>query len=199
MAVISTHDSSFWINWWQLEAGTIDEKLFEIMCQKAGIPAGHYKYSKQVLFDKKKSVYGRLYWNDSVSSVEYLCNVLNKSRDELGSLVYAYLESYGEKQKFMHYLNYAGDISEKGPSIVEKCLQMANNSNSIFSIQLLQEYLSLNEELLAKISKVTTRINTPGIVSKNNWSQLMPLSLEGLLNLNENPQIRNIISITGRQ
>jgi len=69
---------------------------------------------------------------------------------------------------------------------------------SIFSIQLLQEYLSLNEELLAKISKPTSRINTPGSVSRNNWSQLAPISLEGLLELAENEIIREQIASSAR-
>jgi len=197
-AVLSTHDSSFWINWWQFEAGTIDEKLFELMCEKAGITGGHIRYSKQVLFDKKRSVAGRLYWNDSVNSPAELCRVLGKHPDELGSLVYSYMESYGEKQKFLNYLGYGGSIEEKGVQIVQKTIESAHNTASIFSIQLLQEYLSLNEELLGKISKPTCRINTPGSVSRNNWSQLAPISLEGLLDLPENEQIRVQLSDSAR-
>jgi 4-alpha-glucanotransferase len=66
-AVISTHDSSFWINWWQFEAGTIDEKLFELQCEKSGIDYGHYRYAKSILFNSRLSRHGRLYWNNSIS------------------------------------------------------------------------------------------------------------------------------------
>ncbi len=197
-AVMSTHDSSFWVNWWQFEAGTIDEKLFEMMCEKAGIPLGHYKYVKKVLFDKNRSRHGRLYWNDDISSPQLLAEILQVPYDSAHSIIYAYMESYREKEKFLQYLNYNGDINGISTDLAKSCLEFINYSNSIFSIQLLQDYLSLDNELLQKIGKYSYRVNTPGSVSRNNWSQLQPISLEELMKLGINEAIKKVNINSGR-
>jgi 4-alpha-glucanotransferase len=192
-AVISTHDSSFWINWWQYEAGTIDEKLFELMCQKANIDTKHCRHAKSELFNKHLSRHGRLYWKDSISSPDILLEVLNPPRDKAHDFVYMYMESFKEKLKFLEYLGYYNsNIDEVSTELVYKCLDKANQSASIFSMQLLHEYLGLDVKLLAKIARWNYRLNTPGKVSKNNWSLLAPLSLEELLNSEINPVIKEL-------
>lgn len=198
-AVMSTHDSSFWINWWQYEAGTIDEKLFELMCEKAQIEFSHYRYAKSVLFDKKLSRHGRLYWNDNITSHEHMLQIL-QPMDKAYDFAYMFMESYKEKQKFLEYLGYhEGGINEVSTNLMYKCLNKINQSASIFSMQLLQEYLGLDELLLKKISRWKCRINTPGSVSKENWSLLLPLSLEELNELSANETISTIIYNTGRK
>jgi hypothetical protein len=77
-------------------------------------------------------------------------------------------------------------------------LESVNYSNSIFSIQLLQDYLSLDDELCKKINKYSYRVNTPGSVNSNNWSQLQPVSLEKLQELEINAVLKDIISASGR-
>ncbi|MEO8514213.1 MAG: 4-alpha-glucanotransferase [Ignavibacteria bacterium] len=193
VSVCSTHDSSFWINWWQFEAGTIDEKLFEMMCEKAGIHPGHVKYSKKILFDKKLSQHSRLYWNNDVNSPQLLAEILGVPQDSIQSIIYAYMESYREKEKFLSYLGFNGDLDGISTELVRKCMEAVNNSNSIFSIQLLQDYLSMDENLIPKIAKFSSRINTPGMVSRKNWSQLQPLSLENLLTLEINEHIKQVL------
>ncbi len=197
-AVCSTHDSSFWVNWWQFEAGTIDEKLFDMSCEKAGIHPGHVKYCKKILFDKYRSDHGRLYWNEDINSPQLVAEILNVSQDSVNSILYAYAESYMEKEKFLYYLGYKREINGITVELVEKCMIQMNNSASIFSIQLLQDYLSLDGELLQKIGKYNYRINTPGSVSRNNWSQLQPVSLEKMLGLDLNSSIKQIISASSR-
>jgi len=71
-------------------------------------------------------------------------------------------------------------------------METVSYSNSIFSIQLLQDYLSMDGELLSSIGKYNCRINTPGMVSRNNWSQVMPVSLEELTELTINEEIKQI-------
>ncbi|MBZ0202144.1 MAG: 4-alpha-glucanotransferase [Ignavibacteria bacterium] len=198
IAVLSTHDSSFWLNWWQFEAGTIDEKLFEMMCDKAGIEFSHCKYAKSVLFNKKLSRYGRLYWNDAVNSPQKLAEVFNRPVEAVQDIAYLYMESYGEKQKFMNYLGVNPAESMSETELMKKCIGRINSSNSIFSIQLLQEYLSIDEGLLEKMGKWDYRINSPGSVSRKNWSILLPVSLERLLELNINDDIKSIIKETQR-
>jgi 4-alpha-glucanotransferase len=189
-AVISTHDSSFWINWWQFEAGTIDEKLFDMMCEKDNIDPRHYKYAKSVLFNKKLSRYGRLYWNDDITSHKLMLEIL-QPKEKADDFAYMYMESYKEKEKFLEYLEYPeGNINEVSANLMNKCLDKANQSASIFSIQLIQEYLGLDEALLQKMCRAKYRINTPGSVSKQNWSLLLPVSLESLLKLDINPTLK---------
>jgi len=193
-AVLSTHDSSFWINWWQFEAGTIDEKLFEMMSEKAGIHYGHCKYVKGILFNRKLSRYGRLFWNDDIDSIEKLVDILQIPRENANDLIYAYLESYKEKEKFLDYLHYTGTESELIHDLMKKCLETVNRSESVFSIQLIQDYLCLDTGLLEKIGKWGYRINTPGLVSRNNWSILLPVSLERLNELPINEEVRGIVN-----
>jgi len=197
-AVCSTHDSSFWVNWWQFEAGTIDEKLFDMACEKAGIHPGHVKYCKKILFDKKRSKHDRLYWNDDITSGQLVAEILGVSQDSIHSIIYAYAESYKEKEKFLNYLSYECDINGISSDLVKKCMETVSYSNSIFSIQLLQDYLSMDEELLGSIGKYNCRINTPGMVSRNNWSQIMPVSLEGLLDLGIKESIKQINTASSR-
>ena len=197
-AVCSTHDSSFWVNWWQFEAGTIDEKLFDMSCEKAGIHPGHVKYCKKILFDKKRSNHGRLYWNDDITSPQLVAEILNVPQDSVHGIIYAYTESYGEKEKFLNYLGYEGDINNVSTELVQKCIFAINSSNSILSIQLLQDYLSLDQGLLTKIGKYKYRINTPGSISRNNWSQLLPLSLEELSTLGINTDLKQLLTDTAR-
>lgn len=197
-AVCSTHDSSFWVNWWQFEAGTIDEKLFDMSCEKAGIHPGHVKYCKKILFDKKRSNHGRLYWNEEITTPQLVAEILGVSQDSVHGIMYAYAESYREKEKFLNYLGFDGDINGISTELVKKCLESVNNSNSIFSIQLLQDYLSLDAELLQKIGKYNYRINTPGCINRNNWSQVMPLSLENLHEASMNEQVKHMLIDSGR-
>jgi 4-alpha-glucanotransferase len=191
-AVVSTHDSSFWVNWWQFEAGTIDEKLFEMLCEKANISHSHYKYAKKELFDKHLSRYGRLYWKDEIYSPEILLNILQPGNDKANDFLYLYNESYREKEKFMAYLELDGNSADLNTALVFKCIDKVHQSASVFSLQLLQEYLCLSELYLPKIAKWKCRINTPGSVSSNNWSQLQPLSLEQMLELDINPVIKDL-------
>ena len=91
--------------------------------------------------------------------------------------------------------NFNEDISLE---LVKSALVKANESCSIFSIQLLHEYLCLDPGLINKISRKNYRINVPGKVSKNNWSLILPVSIEKLLDLDINVEIKDIISLTSR-
>lgn len=197
-AVLSTHDSSFWVNWWRFEAGTIDEKLFDMMSEKAGIHKGHSRYAKSLLFNRPLSRYGRLYWNDDIDTVEKLVEILRIPKENAGDLIYSYLESHREKEKFLEYLGYLAPASEISHDLIRKCLETVNRAESVFSIQMLQDYLCLDTGLLEKIAKWSYRINTPGSVSRNNWSILLPVSLERLNELPINETIKGIVKASQR-
>ncbi len=197
--VISTHDSSFFFNWWKHEAGTMDEKLFEMLCAKQGLGPEQIRDLKRALFDKKLSGHGRLYWNEEINSRELFLSIVKPNSETGNALSYAYLDSFGEKRKFLEYLEYRdATIEYSGSELVFKCLEKINQSASIFSVQLIQEYLALDDGLYRKMSRWRYRINTPGSVSPDNWSVLLPCSLEELLELDINDTIRELASNSGR-
>lgn len=197
-AVLSTHDSSFWANWWKYEAGTVDEKFYELACRNAGIPEEIVKDAKYFLFDKKTSAHGRLNWNSQIHSPETIAKVLGTSEHNIGSLIYTYLESFGEKGKYIEFLQLQDSYDKLSFDLIRRVLESVNYSNSIFSIQLLQDYLCLDEKLCKKIGRYSYRINTPGSVNSNNWSQLQPVSLEELNELEINSVIKDIITASYR-
>ena len=187
------------MQWLQFEAGTIDEKLYELMCEKMGMDYKHYREVKRTLFYSKGSNHGRLFWNKEINSVDILLNILKPTHEKINDFTYLYYDTFGEKEKFLNYIEYEGNADEEiSPELIYKNLQKINQSNSIFSIQLLQEYLGLDKNLLAKMKRWSYRINIPGSVSQKNWSLLVPVSLEELLELEINVSIREIILNSGR-
>jgi len=97
---VSTHDSSFFPVWWKFEAGSVDEMLFLRLCEKLNSTEANYKK----LFGENKNNRGRLLWKDDVQNVEYLLNALGRSWEEIFEIVNPYLESCGEKNKYLKYL-----------------------------------------------------------------------------------------------
>jgi len=93
---------------------------------------------------------------------------------------------------------YFKDLNSKLPSkeIIRENLEKINNTDSIFCVLLLLEWLFLADILKGNPQKY--RFNIPGLISKKNWSIRMPISLEELLNLPINKEIRKILEKTGR-
>ncbi|HBU07921.1 MAG: 4-alpha-glucanotransferase [Omnitrophica WOR_2 bacterium RIFOXYB2_FULL_45_11] len=202
VATVSTHDSSSLCAWWQFEAGTIDEQLFKRKCKKWGV---NFEELKNELFDLKQSTHNRLRWKESVQNPDVLLEKLKLPRDKAGEFINLYLESHGEKGKFLNYLKPQAKqkacLSEPARIAMEKaCLsdlirmamEKASNTASIFSIQLLQDWISI--DCLNECDLWEFRINFPGTVSPKNWSLVMPLSLEDMLALPMNTIIKNINS-----
>lgn len=128
IAVLSTHDSSFFFSWWNYETKQREKKLF----------------------------------------MNYLCRKVKYSRKCAAELIDANLETI-------------------------------NRSASIFSVQLLPEWLALEPGLLRKMDRKGYRINYPGLVSRKNWSLKMPVSLEGMMELTISDRIKDMVKISGRQ
>jgi 4-alpha-glucanotransferase len=193
-AVISTHDSSFFPLWWKYEAGTTDKALFEYLCRSKDIKGNALRNVKQKLFDKKNSNRGRLFWKKKIRNTKNLLRILNIGKTRGEEIIKMYKESYGEKEKFMKYLyGRATNTRPPSPSLQLKCIEKANESDSIFSIQLIQEYLFLSKSIFPKIFKWNYRINSPGTMNQNNWSIRLPLSMEKLLNSFEGSEITKLI------
>lgn len=181
-AVISTHDTSFFPLWWSYEAGKIDEDYFKYLCRKNEIIGKRYKEVRKKLFNMKLSGSGKLHWDNKIKSVKILTRILKLKRDDERKLVNLYNSSYKEKEKFMKYL-YGKEIKPKkaSPLFQNKCLEVIGKSKSIFSVQLIQEYLFLDKKLFDVMNNKDYRINKPGVVDRDNWSVRMPLPLEQLL------------------
>ncbi|MDZ4711919.1 MAG: 4-alpha-glucanotransferase [bacterium] len=202
VATVSTHDSSSLPAWWNYEAGTIDEYTFRQLCEKKNIKGDDYSILAEKLFQKKSPVTigsSRLYWKDSISNIYVLLDNLKLNYDDSKEIVEVYLTSFGEKSKFSRY---SGLINHKETTtteeLTEASLTRINSSASIFSIQLINEYLYLDKYFLENFSSPGYRINFPGIVNDINWSLRIPVSLEQMKELPVNKKIKEICFETDR-
>ena len=81
-----------------------------------------------------------------------------------------------EREEFWKYLGLPGEpAAEAAPSLIKEALFKINRSDSIFSIQLLQDWLSLAN--LPGSDDPDFRINFPGTVSDKNWTLRLPEKL----------------------
>jgi 4-alpha-glucanotransferase len=199
IATISTHDSSTLIDWWYNEAGSIDEEFFKRLCFEKDIDKGRYHKIKDMLFDIPNSSHGRLFWKKEIHNVHTLLDILGLDIEKGYDLVELFLYSYDERKKFWNYIDmdikYSNNITT---DFISKVLLKINQTNSLFSIQLLNEWLSLDESFFKKNKEICYRINFPGIVDDRNWTTVLPYTLEELMRLKINPLIRNIINTCNR-
>lgn len=196
MAVVSNHDMTSLKGWWFFEAGTTDGELFKRKCAEHGID---FEAVKEKIFDLQNSLHGRLRWLNEVSDTAKLAWHLQKPEQEIRALIDLYLESYGEKEKFCAYLGipfktYEG---EDFKIFTEQVLRKAASTASIFSLQLLQDFLSLGD-ITAKEDPWDFRINFPGTSGPQNWTLVMPVSLEELLKWDQTKLVREIYAVSGR-
>src|SRR3989338_401155 len=189
VATVSTHYSSSLCAWWQFEAGTVDEQLFKRKCQELGV---NFEAARNELFDLKQSAHNRLRWKESIKSLEALLEKLKLPRDKTGEFINLYLESHGEKSKFLNYLGPEAKQKVCLSDLIRRAMEKASSAASIFSIQLLQDWISI--DCLNECDLWGFRINFPGTVGPHNWSLVMPLSLEDMLALPMNTVIKNINS-----
>ena len=103
--------------------------------------------------------------------------------------------SVKEKHEFLKFLSQ-DEVAAQGKVVLLGALQRANASQSIFSVQLLQEWLALDSSW--NEDSWNFRINFPGTVGEQNWSVVMPLSLEAMCASSLNEQIKQINQQTGR-
>jgi 4-alpha-glucanotransferase len=182
VAVISTHDMVSFAGWWEGETGTVDEHDLKLRCQSRGLD---FEAVKGRLFDPGKSRHGRLRWKKEITE------------NEAGEFQELWRSSFPEKQKFWDYVGLRGACEEAcSPKLVRAALAALGRSASIFSIQLLQDWLGLGVRFPGDPWEF--RINVPGLVSPKNWSLVLPVSLEEMLALPLNVEIRALNGETGR-
>ncbi len=197
MTVVSNHDMTSLKGWWLFEAGTIDEKLFKRKCGDLGID---FEMIENKLFDLENSKHGRLRWHGGISDVSKLVWNLQKSEQEVRSLIDLYRESYQEKEKFCAYLEipFKSYCGADFPVFAEEVFKKAASTASIFSIQLLQDWLSLGD-VTQNEDPWDFRINFPGTSGPQNWTLVMPISLDALKKWEKTPLIKSIHASAGRE
>ncbi len=194
MAMLSTHDTSAFCAWWENEAGTVDEWFFRKKCQDAHI---HFDDIQGMLFEPSGPVHGRLRWRPEIVNVETLLSVLRRSRDEAWHLADAFLSSYNERQLYWHFVGMHGHPAKKAShEFMRKALETVNAANSVFSLQMLQDWLALGD--YKGRDSWEYRINVPGTMESGNWSLVAPCSLEAMQDLAINASIREIVTASER-
>ncbi|MFH1189296.1 MAG: 4-alpha-glucanotransferase [Candidatus Omnitrophota bacterium] len=195
VAMLSTHDTTNWAAWWENEAGTVDEALFIRKCRERGID---YENVKENLFDMKRSGRGRLRWQDIVGTKEIYIGILGKREEELKDFLDMYENSYREKEKLWAQFKLKGALRQRyDAEIIKAALNITLSSRSVFSIELLIDYLYLADEF--KGDPYQYRINVPGTIAGTNWSLRLPLSLEELSSHKACGEIKAMVDASGRK
>jgi 4-alpha-glucanotransferase len=198
-ATVSTHDSSSLPAWWKNEAGSTDALSFKSICEKKNITGNDFLYLRENLFEAEETEMGKLFWKKEISNVYVLLSVLRLNFQEAAEIINVYLSSFDEKNKFLKYIGLKEASGSKPPAdFMKRSLEKISSADSIFSIQLIMEYLYLDKNILAEFSGEDFRINSPGTVNENNWSMVIPVSLESLKDMDINLIISKMIRDSGR-
>ncbi|MBI1978357.1 MAG: 4-alpha-glucanotransferase [Candidatus Omnitrophica bacterium] len=194
IATISTHDMTSFNAWWEYEADTVYEPLFERSCKAKGIP---FEEIKGRLFDLKRSSHDRLRWKEEVRSVQVLAQLVGRHESEIGDLIDLYRYTYHEKERFWNLVGFSLPYQVmSSPKLAKAAIEKTAEAASIFNIQLLQDWLALGEVL--KGDSWNWRINFPGVIGNQNWSMVLPISLEALKKLPLKKEMKAINKQTGR-
>jgi len=194
VAMLSTHDTTNWPAWWENEAGTVDEALFMRKCVERGID---YSRVKAELFDFSLSRRGRLRWKNEIASSDKLVWILGKRREEVGDFIELYDNSYREKELLWRHFGIPTPMREESDrQIVRAAFTMVLDSTAVFCINTIVDWLYLANTF--KGDPYEHRINTPGTVSKFNWSLTIPLPLEDLLKNSLGRLIREMVISSAR-
>ncbi len=195
ISIISSHDMSPLVLWWVGEASTVDAVLVEKICAENDYDLQHVQ---AMLFDMPRSNKLRLRWKEEVNTADEVLKRLNKSRQEAWMFYDMHRESYDEKQKFWNAIGMEGPYSgEPTKEFVSAALGVINSTRSVFSIQLLQDWMSLGD-FFDRWNPDDLRVNTPGTTGDKNWTIVMPIPLEELLKADINTKIARINKDAGR-
>lgn len=191
VAVLSTHDISPFRAWWKYEAGTVDESLFRKKCETRGFS---FEETRSKLFDPETSSHGRLRWRKGLD-LATLMHVLGRPSEEIRDFRDLYKGTIDEKEKFLYFTGLKPGASDS--EVARGALARVNETTSIFSVQLLQDWLPA--ETLGGTDLWEFRVNFPGTTSDKNWSAVLPFSLEKLLGMRvETRRIRSLVARSGR-
>jgi len=146
---------------------------------------------KDKLFDLTCSGHGRLRWRNEINSIDKLIQILAKKKEELVDFVDMYENTYQEKEKLWKHLGLGSAMRKESDSkIIEAVLKLTLDSNAVFCINTIIDWLYLSD--VFKGDPYQFRTNTPGTISDKNWSLVLPLSLEELLKHPVSEKIRQM-------
>ncbi|MCM8764450.1 MAG: 4-alpha-glucanotransferase [Candidatus Omnitrophica bacterium] len=185
ISTLSTHDTSFWIDWWEKEAGTIDSELFYLKCENMDLDA---EKILPRIFENTKAR-GRLKWKKEVYCEKKLLEILSVSEERARDILLLYRDTYGEKEKLALLLGQAD-------SYLKKAIDLILKGSSVFCINLLPDLLCLDSDIASSIASF--RINKPGTQSEQNWSFAFEQPLEKMMEMKVVAEIREIIENSGR-
>ncbi len=188
VATIATHDMSCLCAWWRYEAQTVDEGLFKRKCKEKNIG---FDLVKDQLFDLKNSFHERLRWKEGVVNKQVFLKILGADESRAKDLLDLYNGSFDEKPKFLKFIGMDEDPKEPFSTLfIKRALEKVSESASIFSCQLLLDWLSLDSIFYG--DPWDLRINTPGTLDEKNWTLAMPIPLEDILALPINSVIKSL-------
>lgn len=191
VAVLSTHDTSTAWGWWVEEAGTVDEALVIQRCPSRGLDPA---FVVSQIFDLVHSSSGRLRFRSDITTEEDLAWRLGRPAAHLKDFLEWFRQSTQEQPSYAQRVG--SSLKSRQPSWVSDSLDFVLNTPSVFSIQLLQDWLDLNHALPGAPAEV--RINVPGTVGAENWSWRMPFAVEELAFRADTPGIRKKVVASGR-
>ncbi len=193
VAVVSTHDMSIFDAWWRDEVGTVDEMLFKKLCAKYHLNADELIPR---LFIPALSRGGRLRWRADANKGNFLWT-LGRPENDVKELVDAHRSTFTERELFWRFVGMEGHpTDEPSAELRTRALAKASESTAVFSIQLIQDYLSVGGCLPG--DPAVWRVNMPGSWGAYNWSCVLPVSLEELASLPFNERLQELHRHTGR-
>ncbi len=194
ISAVSTHDTSSLRAWWQDEIGTVNGPVFERWCAMYGIS---FSSIKDQLFDLAASRFGRLVWRREFQDQTRFLQVLGRRAEDIPVLMSFYHGSIREKEQFERLL-FGENVPVDYEKNIEKIIfEKALAASSIFSIQLLQDWLSLDPSF-EEASRYDYRINFPSTLDERNWHLRIPYSMEALMDFRGNKPILSMVQKTGR-
>jgi len=199
VSVLSTHDSSAFAPWYKYETGSVDESTFIKFFEGKEFSVERIYRIRMNLFEPNLNNDQRLVWKKNISGVFELLKIIELNYEEAREFVDTYLISFSEKNKYSRYIGYDGKREMPvNTEFINKSLQTIFICNSIFSIQLMQEYLNLDKDFLKNYSGPEFRINSPGTVNDQNWTMRIPIPLDKILTLGINSSLKKIVKNSGR-
>lgn len=181
VAMISTHDMPHFLGWWLGEVGFVDKGYWENFC------SSHNLSSEDLAPKLFNCLEGRLTWKWAELTREKIAEIIGNSK-VAEELLEGYDHSREEREKFLRFLEL--DSAVETEEIIYRALLQASKTSSVFSIQFIQDWLALAG--FYRDQPYQSRMNAPGTVGDENWSLLMPLSLNQMLQLDVNQKILEI-------
>jgi 4-alpha-glucanotransferase len=195
ITVCSTHDMCVLSAWWKYETSTVDDFFFKMKCRGRQLPED---VLKEKLFDATREAHGRIHWRSEINSEEALLGALGLRAEEAVDFLDMFRSSRWERELFWKYLGFEGlPEEEPGAEFYRRVLEKMGQTASIFSVQLIQDWLSIRDGLKG-LDPWDIRFNLPGSVGDHNWSFVIPQSLEELNAWSGNGDILDVNKSTGR-